>query len=326
MMSLFNKFFKREKDNFVGINIGNRYIKGLIKKDTQITGYFIKENKDLADVLKDVKKERKFPVDIVKLSIKNPSCLVRCFPFPKMDKRKIREALTYEISNYIPFSPQEVYFDFAVLKDISSSEVMLLLGVAKKDFIDHILTIFDGEGLKVSQISLDSLCLLNLLLNTCKDKEKMNTSILDIGYSVSTLTIVQRGIPFITRDLSVNARSIFQVVSSIKNLPFSEIDKWILSLKNHKDFLELAQDSISNLCREVKNSFDYFEVNKGERVEKIYLSGGLASLKGIENFFKEVLGIETAVLDSLGVLNFSFSDEEFNIYKNSFAVTSGLVL
>jgi type IV pilus assembly protein PilM len=243
-----------------------------------------------------------------------------------MDKKKLREALEFEISRHIPFSSEEVYFDFFVLKEISPSEVLLLLAVAKKEFINQLLDIFEKENLKVLEINLDSICLLNFFLFAYKEEKEINSCLLDLGYSASTLTILDKGIPFLTRDLGVNVKSMMEVISHTKGLPLSEIDSWLASSHNQEEFLRLVEDSISNLNKEIKNSFDYFEVNKGERIEKMYLTGGLTSLEGITNFFKEALNVEVLVLDIFKNLNFSFSDEKFTLYKNNFTITAGLML
>ena len=104
------------------------------------------------------------------------------------------------------------------------------------------------------------------------------------------------------------------------------MEKWLFSQKNYKDFLELAQDNFSHLKKEVKNSFDYFEVNKEERIEKIYLTGGLAAVGGLEDIFKASLEVDVAVLDNMPDFNIFPSDKKFNSFKNSFSAVLGLVL
>lgn len=325
--SRLTEFFKKEKENFIGINVGNYYIKGLLKQNSKIIDYFIiKRNKDLPAVIREIWKKKGYSVDKIKISVKSPLCLVRYFSFPKMDKKKMREALEFEMSKHIPFSSGEVYFDFFVLKEINSSEVLVLLAAAKREFIDQLLEIFEKENLKILEINLDSICLLNFFLFAYKEEKDINSCILDLGYSASTLTILDKDIPFLTRDLGVNVKSMIEVISHTKGLSLSEIETWLTSLENQQEFLELVGDSISSLNKEIKNSFDYFEVNKGERIEKMYLTGGLASVEGINNFLKEILNVEVLTLDVFKNLNFSFSDEKFNLYKNNFTITAGLIL
>ncbi len=329
MISLRNKFIRKEADKFVAINLGNCYTKGLIVEGNQVTDYFLEPKKELAATIKKVWSEKKISTKKVKISVKNPSCLVRYFPFPKMEKKRLKQALFYEMNKFIPFPPDKVYFDFFVLEDISSTENLVLLAVAKKDFIDSILDVFEKANLKVSEINLDSICLANLFLSRYGEDKETNSCLLDIGYNFSTMTIVHKGVPFLTRDVKFSAKEVFQIVSRIKNKPLPEIEKQLLSSEDSSEFLKLTQDSIFNFCKEMKSSFDYFEVNKGDLINKLYLSGGLASMEGIDKVFTEALDAGTEVLKPISEkglkLSETFSSEEFTNFENSFSTLFGLI-
>ena len=327
MPLLKDNLFKKPAESFVGLNLGNCYVKGLLVKENKISDCFSEKRKeDLPTLLKEIWQKRKIPTDKVKISIKNPSALIRYFPFPKVDKKKMREVIFYELNKHIPFSPEEVYFDFAVLEELSGSEIFLLLAVAKKEFIDGILEVFDKENLKILEINLDSICLTNLFLNAYKEEKKINNCILDLGYSSSSLTILKKEMPFLTRDIEFRTKDLLALVSHLKNMTIPDVEAWLLSLENHTEFFELVQDDLSNLCNELKSSFDYFELNKGERIERLYLTGGLASCKDIENIFKDILGIEVSILDNFKDLKIKIPQEKIANFKNSLSVAMGLVL
>ncbi len=321
---------KGKSQGYVALNLGNYFIKGLILKEGKIVDYFIERNNGLSETIAKIWEDKKITTSSVKLSLKNPGCLVRYFSFPKTDKKRLQQALFYEMNKFIPFSPEEVYFDFSVLKETSSSQMLMLLAVAKKDFINNTLEVFSALNLEISTITLDSICLSNLLLNNYQDSQDANICVLDVGYKYSTMTIFNKGTPFLTRDVKVNASEIFQIVSRIKNINPDGIDKWVMSLVDSAEFLELAQDNISSLCKEMKNSFDYFEVNSGEHVDKLYITGGLSAIKGLGQVFAEFLDIEVNVLEPVANQNlgkeFSVNDQKFSASRNAFAVSFGLTV
>jgi len=325
-----NKFAKKEVEKFVAINLGEYYIKGLIVEAGKVTDYFLAKRENLSTTIKKLWAEKKISVKKVKVSVKNPACLVRYFPFLKMEKRKLNQALFYEMNKFIPFASDKVYFDFSVLKENSSTELSILLAVAKKEFIDNILESFGKVGLRATEINLDSVCLTNLFLNNYQDIKDVNSCILDIGYNFSTMTIVNNGIPFLTRDVKFSTREVFQILSRIKDQSPADIEKDLFASEDSSEFLKSTHDSILSFCKELKSSFDYFEVNKSEPINKLYLSGGLASVKGIENVFLEALGIEVETLrpffEKDEKLDKVFFSKEFNTFKNSFSVPFGLIL
>jgi type IV pilus assembly protein PilM len=325
-----NKFLKKDSSSFAAVNLGSCYLKGLIVKNGEIRNYFLEKNDNLPATLKKVWEEKRIPTRSVKLSIKNPSCLVRYFPFPKMDKKRLSQALTYELNKFIPFSFEEVYFDFFILKEINPSEVYILLAVVKRDFVNQILEIFSQANLDIANITLDSICLINLFLNNYTKSKEINSCILDIGNSISTITIFNKETPFLTRDVKFSTKEVLDSVSRTKNLDSLAVQEWIKDDKNNTELIELAQHNISNLCREIKSSLDYFEVNAAERIDSLYLTGGLSSTKGLEKAFTKELEVNTEVLKVFDgdkvKSNIVFSDQKFVTLENYFSVAFGLAL
>jgi type IV pilus assembly protein PilM len=319
------KFSLSGPESFVAIDLGNHCLKGLVVEQNKVRDFFLKGRHDLSSALRQVWQEKKIPTDRVKLSLKDPATLVRYFSFPNLEKKKMKQTLFYELNKHIPFPPDEVYFDFSILKETHPGEVFLVLAVAKKDFINLISDIFAKEKLKILEITLDSVCLMNLFLEA-NPENKINSCILDVGSSFSTLTILQKRIPYLTRDLAFSTKDIINLLSNIKNIPLPEIEKWLISEANHPEVLGLVQDNIAALCKEVKNSFNYFEVNKGERIEKLYLAGGITYITDIAKLFKDELDLEVGFLDIPPKINISCSKEKFNAVKNSFTAALGLVL
>lgn len=333
MNKLLESVLKPKTADFVGINLGSYYVKGFVKKDNKIKDYFIEKAGDLSTLIKKIWQEKKINTQSVKISLKSPATLVRYFPFPRVDKKKIKQALYYDLNKHIPFSPSDVYFDFSILDETSPAEFFLLLAAAKKELVDDILGKFEKEKLEVTGINLDSICLMNLFLNGYQNVPPANLCILDIGHLFSTLTIMKKGVPFLTRDLKFGVKDVIQVISFVKNMSIADAEKWMAAVKGSREFLEPAQDSFSNLCREVKSSFDYFEVNKGERIEKMYLTGGLVSLPGFDTVFHDFSGVTIEALQlkfydnhNEWDLEKNFSDEKMKLFKHSFSAALGLMV
>ena len=322
---LFNNFLKTGSNDFVAINLGSHYLKGLVIKGNRITDFFLKERKDLSTALKEIWQEKKISSDRIKLSVKDPSTMVRYFSFPRLEKKKLRQTLFYELNKHIPFAPQDVYFDFSILKEISPSQVYIVLAVAKKDFIDNITQAFEKEKLKILDISLDSISLINVFLASGVDKLK-NVCILDARASFSTLSLLAKDMPILTRDLNFNMKEILSTLSHVRQIPMSEIDKWLVSNEPQNETLKLIEDNITSLCKELKSSFDYFEVNKAEHIEKLYITGGISYLKGVESIFKDFLDIEVEYLGMPQKLIIDFKEGNFRAIEKSFTVAFGLVL
>jgi type IV pilus assembly protein PilM len=321
---------RKNSEAFTAINLGNYFTKGIIVKKGQIVDCFIDTKQDLSEVIEKLKIDRKTFPKTIRVSLKSPACLVRYFPFPKTEKKKLRQALYYQLNKFIPYHPDEVYFDYTILKEIDSSQNYILLAAAKKDYIDSILDSFKKKGVLISEITLDSISLINLYLDRYPESKKINCCVLDIGHSFSTMNILEKGVPFFSREAKFSAKDVVEIITRIKDLSEKEAGKVLFNLEKKDDLFTLLEENISDWCKEIKNSFDFFELNKGKNLDKLYLSGGLASIPGIAEIFSENLEMDTEVLqpDKSGSLKFSdtFPNKKYEKYKHNLAVSFGLAL
>jgi Tfp pilus assembly PilM family ATPase len=144
------------------------------------------------------------------------------------------------------------------------------------------------------------------------------------------MNILEKGVPFFSREAKFSAKDVVEIITRIKDLSEKEAGKVLFNLEKKDDLFTLLEENISDWCKEIKNSFDFFELNKGKNLDKLYLSGGLASIPGIADIFSENLEMDTKVLqpDKSGSLKFSetFPNKEYEKYKHNLAVSFGLVL
>lgn len=322
--------FRRSVQDYTGINLGSGFIKGVSVKQGRVTACFVQPRGDLPDIIDVLKKRKEIEGKKIKVSLKDSSCLVRYFSFPKTDRKKLKQAIYYQLNKFIPYPPGEVYFDCAVLKEISPSEDYILLAAAKKSYIEEILTIFSKKGLSVSEITLDSISLINLYLNRHPEDEKNNSCLLDIGHNFSSMNILEKGVPFLSREAKFCAKDIIDVVSRTKEIGEPQSIKFLIELGEGGKFFDVVEEEVSGWCREIKNAFDFFELNKESKIDKLYLTGGLASAPGIENIFSKNMEIPTQVFDPCGEdsLEFKeiFKDDKIRFFKNNLAVSFGLIL
>lgn len=323
-------FIRHNSDSFTGINIGSSSIKGLTVRQGKITDFFIEPKRDISETIEILKKEGRTAGKKIRVSLKDPSCLVRYFPFPKTDRKKIKQAIYYQLNKLIPYSPEEVCFDYAVLKETSPSQNYLLLAVAKKDYIQKILDAFEKKGLLVSEITLDSISLINLYLCRYGKDTAINSCVLDIGYSFSTINILEKGVPFLSREAKFNIKDIVDIISRIKNINEKEAVKALFSLDRKSDLFGILEENISDWCKEIKNSFDFFELNRGDNLNKLYITGGLAKISAIAGIFSENLEIDSEILIPKETAGLKFSDsfpeEKYKEYAHNLAVCFGLIL
>lgn len=315
-----DSLFKPEKD-FVCLDIGSISVKGLVFSKGEIVDFFREKLEDTS-YLVDILKKYKLLSKSVKIALKGEDTLIRCIPFPKIEKEKIKETFKYEIAKYIPFSAEEVYFDIFILdENYSQNEVFLMLAVIKKTFLDKLIKQLIEGRINCKEINLHHIALLNLFLKT--EPDKLNCAIVEIGRSSTLLNLVKGVIPYLSREVKVGGQFLYEEISSIKNLRLEEVENFIATAEDKKEIFKIGDNFFSQLIEEIKKSLDYFEITTGEKIERIYLTGSFSKIEDIEEFIGACLKIEVTRWSPFAVLNLPCKKELYE-QEEFFSVALGL--
>lgn len=296
------------------------------KNSFLINDFFQQEaGDDLTSELSSIWKKKKFPSTNIVLSLDGSSTLVRVVDFPRMDKKAIADSLNYELSRYVPFSQEEVYFDFEVLEDNPSSDnLRLLIAVAKKEIIDEKLSILDEIGLVPSKITLSPVSLVNAFLNFFPH-EGGAVGILDLGFSYSMISIINNNKLYLSREVKKGAKDILQRVSNLMGTKINNLAE--LEEKNENLDHNFISDVSSDLVEEIKISLDYLETKENLIVKKIYFTGGLTCWKGISNVLGPSLEIDAVPFEILNFFSCSESiKEQLKVEEGNFSVAISSLL
>jgi len=238
-------------------------------------------------------------------SFSGPATLIRYVNFPRMSYSELKQSLKFEAQKHIPFNVSEVNLDACILKnDLSDNKMLVLLAAVKKDSIKQRLKLIEDSGLIANLFDLDSLALINAFnFNYPADgslKQKA-IALLNVGASLSNLNILDEGLPRLSRDLHLGGNNFTQKLSDL--LGVETVIAEGLKLKPEQEHLAKItagiESVLANLASEIRTSFDYYESQCVNSVEKIFLSGGGSLFPGFKDMLANLLGIEVEHWDPL---------------------------
>lgn len=321
--STVNKLLLNEDNEFVSLDLGSRYIKAIFSKNSRIEDIFIEENKGSAiKSAVDLLKKHNLLSKKIKVSIKGPDTIIRYVTFPKVNN--IKEAFSYELSKYVPFPADSVYFDIFILDDnYSKTDSLIMLAVAKRTLIDSLLKEFGREKANIVEITLNSLSLINIFSVT--EKLDKNTAVADIGFSSLLLNLIRKNLPCLSREIKIGGINIIEKLSRAKNLDKVRAEELLISAQAPEELTEIEEDIFSELSEEIKNSFDYFEMNTGERIQNMYITGGLSKINSVDKTLSSSLGIEVKIWTPWEALKIEFS-KDIPLPKEMLNIVVGLAL
>ncbi|MFH0791061.1 MAG: type IV pilus assembly protein PilM [Candidatus Omnitrophota bacterium] len=320
------------KDTFsVGLDIGSSAVKivklKLLKDSVEFCGFGLEPAQAGLDILL-----KRWDVKKVNLSVSGPSTIIRYAGFPKMEESELKNALKFEAQKYIPFSIEEVNLDAVILKsNLPDNKILVALSAVKKDFMNQRLNLFKDRSVEINLIDMDSFALINAFnFNYPAKENSRSVALLNVGAALSSLNILEDGIPVLSRDILIAGNNFTQKIMDIFGLNFKFAEELKINpVQEKKEELAQAMEIVfSNLANEVRISMDYCESQSACNVEKIFLSGGTSLLPGLKDSLSTLLGIQVEYWDPLKQIKFSDDIDSVKVKQLSgqLAVAIGLAL
>lgn len=260
--------------------------------------------------------------------------LIRYIDMPKMSIDELKNSFAIEAEKYFPFAQDQIYTDCYIIDDQSKGKQMLVMAAAaKKELVDDRMKVLSSIGLKTDFIGVNPIALANVVHmvghpDELNDKDHA-IAVLDMGNSVSNLTVLVNRLPRFSRDIYIGGRDLTTRISNAMGISFEEAER----LKNNPgDKLEQAhaacETAIINLVKEMRLSFDYFTTEKNFEIKKLLLTGGGSMLEGIKNIFEKNLDLPIVLWDPMKQLSISSKVKKDELDKISYklGVALGLAL
>ncbi len=323
----------KKASSSLGLDIGTSTIKLVELKDLKDkdTVELVRFNLEpiQPDLVSQLKKLVGAP-GVINISVSGASTVLRYIDFPRMSEDELKGALKFEVQKYIPFPINEVNLDSHILKENPVDNKMLVLVAAvKKEFINQRLKLIQEAGLKANIVDIDSLALVNAF-NFGYSKENKTIAILNIGASMSNLNILENGLPVLSRDIYIAGNNLAQKIHDCLGPDFKSLEE--LKIDTDKEEMNkvaaAAEPLFSDLAKELRVSFDYYESQSTSSVSKIFLSGGGSKFTGLKDILPNLLSIEVECWDPLRQISIidTIDSKEVKALSVQLGVAVGLAL
>ena len=320
----------------VGIDIGTSFVKAVevetLAGKTDIRRWAIEPiaGGDSKAALKKVVERLHLNDQVLVSAVSGKGSLLRYLDMPRMSLDDLRKSFVFDLDKYLPFEPQSIYTDCAILDPESKDKKMfVLLAAVKKEMVDERLKLFKEAGLDLDRLTLNSIAIANAFkcLGPAAGVPGNAQAVLDIGSSISSLMIFKNSSMRFARDIFVGSQELTKQIANTLGVD----DKQAETIKcNPGDKLEQVMDAcdtpINNLITEIRLSMDYFMTEKNVQVDELFLSGGGSLLKGMEGVFEKNLGVRVKIWDPLAHAHLHTPEGSGDIQSHAvqFSVALGL--
>jgi len=305
------------------IDIGSNSVKFVKIEGDKVVDYGLKEIGEAFDVpsiLRELIKDYK-PREVYSF-VSGPSVSVRQAPFPKMNRRELRDAIVLRLEKYSPFTLDEAIFDFKALGPVREAGAIkdnVMVIAARKDIVsDHISTLRKA-GLEPSAISVVPFALQAAVKKYGRVRPEETICLLDIGAEFTDIIFMKGDRLDLARTVTTAGNAITEAMTvaitteegqlaldaydaeELKRkygIPSEDSTERLPSGIMVKRLLTLQRPALERFVAEINRSIDYYRREFGEqKIDRLLICGGTAAMKGLREYLQTSLGMPTEIFD-----------------------------
>lgn len=284
--------------------------------------------------------------DRVAISVAGQSGLARFIKLPPVEAKKIPDIVKYEARQQIPFSLDDVVWDYQQLTGGSEEDGFALepevgLFAMKRDQVARALKPLDTAGIEVDIIQLMPLAVYNFV---CFDrlgdfkaepydpkKPPQSTVVISLGTDTTDL-VVTNGFRVWQRNIPIGGNHFTRALSKELKLTFvkaEHLKRNATEADDPKAVFQAMRPVFSDLLSEIQRSLGYFtSIDKSAKIGNVLALGNGMKLPGLQRYLSQNLEMEVNPVTEFERLmaGSAAGKPQFKENTLSFAVSYGLCL
>ena len=216
----------------------------------------------------------------------------------------IESQVQIEANQYIPYPLDEVSLDFEVLGPSARNAdlIDILLAASKSENVESRQDAIDTAGLKTKVVDVEAFAIANAFeLIRKRDGVNRNEAVgfFDIGYDMTTLLVIRGDRVIYTRDHPFGGHQLLEETQRRYDMTAEQAGFFERNEEGPEDFEEEVLEPFQlNIVHQISRALQFYaSSNEYSNIGTIYLSGGVASLRGLAPIVQQELGMTTRVAD-----------------------------
>lgn len=265
----------------------------------------------------------------VAVSLPVSRSLTRVVRLPKMNDEDLAEAVLTEAEQNMPGQIENMYFDYAPLREDAEGMDVFLVAIAKQ-IVDSHLTLTRLMGLEA--VLFDTTIGASARLFARDKHSKVPTLLIDFGAESTSITVFNKGI-VVTGTLASGGDAATDAIS--KALVVAPAEATILKGQYglsaspvRKQMVAALEPILDVLLKEVKRTIRYYEQRyaKEEAIGQVVIMGGGANMPGIADYLTEHLSVPTRAFDPSPYIDFGHLHPFYSADRMSYVTAAGLAV
>ncbi|MFC3115841.1 pilus assembly protein PilM [Cellvibrio fontiphilus] len=267
----------------------------------------------VAEVIRSMVKQSKTKLKHAAVAVAGSAVITKMIDMPiDLSDDAMESQIAAEADQYIPFPLEEVMLDFEVqgISPRNPDQVEVLLAACRRENVDVRQQVLSDADLIAEKIDIEAYCMeraFELIAEQLEDQEGQVVAIIDIGATMTTLSVLVDGKTVYTREQLFGGRQLTEEIQRRYGLSREEagLAKKQGGLPDDYEMEVLAPFKDAVVQQVTRSLQFFFSASQYNDVDYIILAGGVASLEGLVGLIEEKLGTQTVVANPFAKMSVS---------------------
>lgn len=263
----------------------------------------INDEAAVAEVIRALVKQSKTKLKHAAVAVAGSAVITKVIEMPAgLADDELENRIYIEADQYIPFPIDEVSIDFEVQGESQSDpdQVEVLLAACRTENIDARVSSLQLAGLTEQIVDVEAYAVeraFDLILEQLEDQENQVSAIIDVGATMTTLSVLVDGKTIYTREQLFGGRQLTEEIQRRYGLSAEEAGLAKKQGGLPDDYqTEVLEPFKEAVVQQVTRSLQFFfSASEYNDVDYLILAGGVASMEGLADLIEEKLGTQTLV-------------------------------
>lgn len=224
---------------------------------------------------------------------------------PAENEKELKDAVEWQAKKLIPMPLEEISLDSKTLdtdqggdgKGKKEKVTRVLLTGAPKSLVKRYVEILTGAGLEPLALETEAFAQIRSLVG----RDRSTVMVIDIGAFRTNLTVVEKGVPFLSRSIATGGTAITMTIAKTIDIPFEQAETMKRDIKAMQSFAPtgdlspMLQTLLKPIIDEIKYSFNLYQGQRGDgapkRIDKIIVTGGSSLLPRLPEFLTDLMNV-----------------------------------
>lgn len=252
-----------------------------------------------AQILKSLMSKSNVTTNKIVASLSNSSVFTSVIEMPKIPEGELASAVEFEAKKYVPLPMKEVALSWSIieqkkakvtkdtnlgnLKASAENKIKVLLTAVPTSVIDSYVKVFQQAGLEPLALEIEALALIRSLVGA---DSNMNL-LIDIGAKSTTINLVDEGYLRVSKNLNIGGDTVTTSIAQSLSVNFNRAEQFKkdFGLTGQGQQIPQVMRPILDIIKNEAQKLISLVESRGERIDKIVLSGGGSKLPHLKEYF-----------------------------------------